>query len=236
MDACTHEESISMTGLPEFDWLAQVRAGRADRTAFRTPACLDDDTVAALAEGTLDAEPRAGALAHLAQCDHCRRAVASVVRALASPDVAREARVAERGTRRAVHRVGWVAFGTAAAAAVLLLVWPPPSNEPPPTHRAAPITAAPAPEAITPVGPVAEMRGLRWTPVSGADRYRVTVFDAEGSVLFETELTGTATTLPDSVGLAAGVTYWWKVDARLGFDRWAASPLIEFSIGGPSRR
>jgi len=219
-----------MTGPDDADRLRQVRAFRSGGEAHLTPHCLSDDAVAALAEGTLEAETRSAGLAHVATCDRCRRAVASVARALADPEVAQEVRTAGFVGRPRIRWLGWATVGVAAAAAVLLLAWPPGLEEPLPSHRARPITAAPAPEAVWPVGTVAEARSLRWTPVSGADRYRVTLFDAEGSVRYETELAGTEVALPDSVLTAPGTTYWWKVDARLGFDQWAASEVIEFSI------
>jgi hypothetical protein len=100
----------------------------------------------------------------------------------------------------------------------------------PPTHRAPPITAAVAPNPTAPVGAVADARALRWDAVPGADRYRVTLFDAEGVVLYGTELPGTRAPLPDTVVLSSGRTYYWRVEARTGFDRWAASDLIGFSI------
>jgi hypothetical protein len=223
-----------MTRPDNADRLAQVRSFRSGGEARSTPHCLDDDAVAALAEGTLEAESRAAALAHVAACDRCRRAVASVARALADPAVAAEIRTITGLGRSRARRFGWVALGTAAAAVAVLLALPSQREEPLPPHRAQPITAAPAPQGVWPVGPVAEARSLRWTPVSGADRYRVTLFVADGVVRYETELLDTVVILPDSVLPAPGETYWWKVDARLGFDRWAASPLIEFSIGrGP---
>jgi hypothetical protein len=86
------------------------------------------------------------------------------------------------------------------------------------------------------VGTVADATSLRWTAVSGADLYRVTLFTADGGVLFETELAGTEAELPDSVLLAPEETYWWSVDARLGFGRWVASELIEFSVARGPRR
>jgi hypothetical protein len=216
------------------DHLTQVRAFRAGGEGVAIPQCLDDAALAAMAEGTLTGESRSAALAHLAVCERCRKAVASVARALADPEVAREARTAERGGRPRV-RFTRVALGVAAAAAIVLFVWPRQLQEPPP-HRAPPITAAPAPEAVYPVGPVADARSLRWTSVAGADRYRVTLFDAAGTVLFETDLVDTVIELPDSVLPASGGTYWWKVDARLGFDRWANSKLIEFSIPNSPRQ
>lgn len=200
-----------------------------------TPDCLDDDTLAALAEGALDEERRAAALPHLAACMRCRSVVASVARALADPEVARELSVTEGDRRRRGHRSGWIAAGVAAAAVLLLFAWPTQFQEETLPHRAPPITSAPAPEAVSPEGPVPEALSLRWTPVSGADRYRIALFDAEGRVLYEAELAGTVAMLPDSALPAPGETYWWQVEARVGFDRWVASDLTEFSVTrGPS--
>jgi len=219
-----------MTGRDDADRQRQVRAFRSGGEAHPTARCLDDDAIAALAEGTLETQTRTAGLAHVAHCDRCRRAVASVARALADPEVARELRAADPAARRRGPRVAWAALGVAAAAAVLLLARPPGVDGPLSPHRAAPITAAPAPAAVWPVGTVAEARSLRWTPVPGADRYRVTLFDTEGAVRYETELAATEIALPDSVVPAAGETRWWRVEARIGFDRWAASELIRFSV------
>jgi hypothetical protein len=225
-----------MTGPDEAERLTRVRALRSDSEGMITPFCLDDETLAALAEGGLQPDIRSACLSHLAGCGRCRRAVASVARALANPEVAGEIRSIERAGRPPVRRFVPIALGVAAAAAIILFAWLPRLEDPAPPHRASPITAAPAPEAVGPVGPVSEAQSLRWTPVSGADRYRVTLFDANGSVIYEAELTGTSLALPDSVQLFPGRTYGWKVDARLGFDRWAGSQLIQFSITqGPGR-
>lgn len=51
-------------------------------------------------------------------------------------------------------------------------------------------------------------------------------------MLYEAEVAGTTAAIPDSVRLVPGPRYLWKVEARIGFDRWSASELIEFSIGG----
>jgi hypothetical protein len=83
---------------------------------------------------------------------------------------------------------------------------------------------------------VASVDDLRWSPVAGADRYRLTVFDAAGNVVYAAEVSDTVVAFPDSIVLAPGVAYLWKVDARTGFDRWAASELAEFRVAGPRRR
>ena len=224
-----------MTGHNEADRLTGLRAFRPGGELVPTPQCLDDDTLAALAEGRLGPEARDTALAHVAGCDRCRRVVASVARAIADPEVAREVRAVELAGRPRVRRFTAVGLGVAAAAALVLLAWPSRIEDPLSSHRARPITAAAAPEAVRPVGTVAEAGSLSWKPVSGADRYRVTVFDAVGSVRYETELADTVLSLPDSVLAAPGETCWWRVDARLGFDRWVGSTLIEFTVEDVSR-
>jgi hypothetical protein len=199
------------------------------RTGALTPECLDDDTVAALAEGALDDAGRAAVLPHLAGCSRCRGAVASVARALADSGVAREVRGVESAGRRRFYRI---ALPLAAAATLLLvLAWPRQADDGGPPHRDPPADAS-APVPIAPIGVVAEASPLIWTAVAGADRYRVTLSDAGGVVLYEAQLTDTVTALPDSIVLVSGRSYVWIVEARTGFDRWSTSRLVEFSIGG----
>ena len=199
------------------------------RTGALTPECIDDDTVAALAEGALDAAVRAAVLPHLAGCARCRGAVASVARALADSGVAREIRGVEVAGG---HRFYRIALPLAAAAALLLVVaWPRQANDSGPPHRDLPSDAS-APVPISPIGVVASASPLVWTAVAGADRYRVTLSDAGAVVLYETQLADTVVALPDSIVLVTGQSYVWIVEARTGFDRWSTSRLVEFSIGG----
>lgn len=197
------------------------------------PGCLDDDTVAALVDGSLDASARAEALPHLAACPRCRATVASVAAALGDPAVAREIRVVTGLTGRRLRRLAIPA--AAAAAVILLLSWPPATEHPQYAHRAPTITAAPAPAPVSPMGAVASVPVLRWAAVDGADRYRVTVFDADGTTLYDTELADIVAAVPDTVRLLPGRTYLWKVEARTDFDRWVGSELVEFSIAGARR-
>ncbi len=198
-----------------------------------TLECLDDDTLAALAEGSLSAVARATALGHVASCPRCRSIVASVARALADSGVAREVPSPGSAGRR---RFLQIALPAAAAAVLLVLAWPRHGDQDgSPSHRSPPgATALPVPR--SPAGVVAQAETLRWTPVAGADRYRVTLFDGGGRVLFETQLADTLAALPDSILLDPGRPYLWKVEARTGWQRWSASGLVEFSIaGGPPR-
>jgi len=195
------------------------------RDALPTARCLDEDTVAALADGTLDDGSRAAAFPHLAECPRCRGAVASVARALGDPSLAREL-AALPGGRRRLFQIGI----PAAAAAIVLLVAMPRPNDDVTSHRAPTITAVSSPVPMSPVGIVAGAAILRWSSVSGADRYRTTLFDDAGAVVYETQTPDTVVALPDSVHLTPSRSYLWKVEARTGWGRWSASDLIEFSI------
>ena len=209
------------------DLLVRLRATRVSAAA-PTPDCLDDDMLAALASGGLDAVSRATVLRHVAGCARCRESIASVSRALADPAVAREIAAVEGAPRRRLLRF---ALPAAAAAAIVLALARPWATEGGPGHRGPP-SASPTPVPVAPVGVVAEAANLRWAGTSGADRYRVTLFDAAGRVLYEVQVADTAVAIPDSVTIVPARSYLWKVEARTGWDRWASSQLVQFSIGG----
>ncbi len=212
-------------------WLAWLARGQEE--AGTTPSCPGDDTIAALAEGRLDREVRAEVLPHVAACARCRAAVASVAQALADPAVSSEIAALEAPSRGTLVRLGRVALPLAAAVLLVMVSWPPRLDDDAPVHRAPTITAAAAPTAVSPVGAVASASRLVWTRTVGADRYRVTLFDAEGSVVYEMVLADTAVVLPDTV-VSAGRLYLWKVEGRTGVDRWVPSELVQFSVVGSS--
>jgi hypothetical protein len=210
----------------------KLRRYLLDASIRETPECLDDDALAALADGSLDAAARAAVLPHLAACARCRGVLASVARALADASVTREVGAVEGVGRRRFFRI----VVPLAAAAVLLLVfaWPRLNDDGAP-HRGPPVNAA-APVPLSPIGTVAGANVLQWTSLAGADRYRVTLFEAGGRALYETERIDTAATLPDSIRLVPGRSYVWMVEGRIGFDRWSTSRLVEFSIVGNAPR
>jgi len=213
-----------------FEELKRVLDTRV-RSETPTADCLQDDLIAAVADGSLAPDARAVVLSHVASCSRCREAVASVARVLADPAVARELSVS-----RSARRWYRIAVPLAAAAVLLLLLWSP-GDDRSPAHRgppAPPPATTPAPR--SPVGVVAAVHDLRWSPVAGADRYRVTVFDATGGVVYAAEASDTVIAVPDSVPLVPGAAYLWKVDARTGFDRWATSELAEFRVAESRRR
>src|SRR5213593_1160321 len=87
--------------MTDFDRLDRLRELFHTReTPIAKPECLDEHTVAALADGALDAKTRGRALAHVATCALCRRAVASVVEALADGPITHEIEIVEGRRRR----------------------------------------------------------------------------------------------------------------------------------------
>lgn len=196
------------------------------------PDCLSPELLAELAEGSLDPERRSAAVRHLAECSHCLHAASSIARLLEDPGVA----AADPIRRR---RPAWIAAAaTAAAIAVTVAVAvgrEVSRDRDSGSHRASVVTESDQPAPVSPLGTSGRPEALRWHPVPSADRYRVTLYDPEGGVLYETELSDTSASLPDTVRLAAGRLYLWKVDARTDWDRWTSSPLFRFSLGEAPR-
>lgn len=191
-----------------------------------TPGCLDDLVTAALADGTLESGARTSAVSHLASCSRCRASVASVVKALGDPAIRREIPASPRRTGR---RVAWLAVPLAAAAALFFVVWlPRTSGDSSGPHRGSPASGTPV--AIAPLGIVAEVQVLRWAPVFGADRYRITLFDGESHIVFAKEVGDVRVALPDSTVLVPGGTYVWMVEARTDWNRWTASAPVTFTL------
>ncbi len=174
--------------------------------------------IAAYIDGTLSPSARTALEAHLARCRECRREV-------------REVHQIVRGAPSKWGRVLYP-IGVAAAAAVLLFVVSPAKQAfiNSDSHRDPAVTATVAPKPIWPLGSVPTIEAIEWSSVPGADRYSVTVFDENGGVLWQTEVTDTVAALPSTLHLSPGEKYFWSVRARTGWDRWADSPVTEFSL------
>ncbi len=157
--------------------------------------------------------------AHLTECDVCCTELI---------EVARVFRTRPRPMR-------WFVPASAAAAILLFLVWSRPVTEPAGLsgYREPAVTTTVAPVAVAPRGVSAVVHQLVWTTVPGADRYRLTLFDATGTVVWETQTSDTVTLLPDSIHVRPGASYLWKVEAQTGWNRWLGSELVQFSLGSP---
>jgi len=194
-----------------------------------TPDCLDELVVADFVDGRLDAGARDRAVAHLLSCARCRSVVKATSRLVVETTVMDQARP---------HR--WrrwsIALGLAAAAAVVLLLLPRGGDESSaPGLREPTDTSTHAPRPIAPRGAVNRVDRLVWSSVPRSDRYRIRLYNDEGDVLWAGETADTMLTLPNALALSSGATYFWKVEAQTEWRRWAASDLMEFRLGGPSR-
>lgn len=225
---------------------AQLRTFAFEANALRLSAsrgrsvsrrCLDDESIAAFAEGTISSSDRAIAVTHLATCAHCREEVASVARLLEDPAVKSVIEIIpEISGRRHWGRLigGTVVVGALAAGLVFMLV--PMSKVTQPRYREESVTGAAAPRLVAPVSVVSPPDSFRWTSVPRADRYRVTLFARDGSVIGETQTRDTVITLTDIVRRAPDDSILWRVEAHVGWeDRWASSDLAMLTVRRKAR-
>ncbi|UCG76441.1 MAG: zf-HC2 domain-containing protein [Gemmatimonadota bacterium] len=176
--------------------------------------------------------------AHLLTCEYCqtevRLALALQEELMRSLPARNRVPVAVRSTGR--RWIAGVGTAVAAAAAVWLVVAYPQgaaNTQGTDVHRApsgsdvSTVTVAPAP--LSPVGPTTRPTDLVWSRVLGADRYRASLLDSAGDLMWESETVDTTARLPSALKLTPGDRYFWKVDARVDFDRWLKSDVVEFS-------
>jgi anti-sigma factor RsiW len=183
--------------------------------------------LAAYVDRTLDAGDRAKVEEHLAWCDECRGELREVGDTL-------------RTYRPARRRLVWIGRAAAAAAIILLVAYPLSQRaiEEDPVHRDVPAVIDRRPDLADPAAlpDAAGAHFLRWSRVERADRYRITIFDQAGSVVWRTETPDTSVTLPPSTLAEAPGPYLWRVDARVGIDRWLESRLQPLSVDSPDSR
>lgn len=180
---------------------------------------LDPGDVAAYVDRLASPTERARIESHLATCAECR---AEVVEAAHIIDTLPRART----TRRAV----WIS-AAGIAAMLLVFLWPRTDRQlADQRHRETPITTTIAPQILGPAGTVESAKVFTWSSVPHADRYELRVFDSDGGVVWESTTTDTTVSLPPTITLRAGRSYYWKVQAQTGFDRSASTDLVEFSL------
>lgn len=195
---------------------------------------------------------------HCLACDHCaiqlrlgvaiRKALARLAETGGRPalelitaadepapsDEARQVTLAQHRARRWLGGRKAAALVAAAAIAGLLLVWPSQvGEEQGPTHRDEATLEEAGPVLDAPVGDVVDLQEFRWLPVAAADLYRITIYDSSGKLLWESETEGTRLVAPAGTELRQGSQYYWKVAARVGWDRWVNSELVQFRITAP---
>ena len=183
---------------------------------------LDEGAVSRYADGAIEVGERARIESHLADCSLCREELGEVGRIVA--------------TRPRRRRVVWLAPVMAAAAAlVIVAVRAIPGPAVPSVTRDPALTETLGPTVLGPRGPVGRLDSLRWTAVSGATRYRVTLFAPDGRVIWEASQPDTVVALPDSVSVTPDATHYWQVKAETGYGRWVESELVPFTLSASAR-
>lgn len=191
---------------------------------------LDDSALAAIVDGDVS---HPDAIAHLSECEDCRRRMSAVAHLIDDVHISGEIELLERPRRR------WIpVVGTLAAAAVATIIIAGPSvvrNRPAPSasdtaiHREGAITTTAPPKILSPVSIAKPGDALRWTSVAGADIYQVQIWNTDGNVVLSTETPDTTLALPENL-VRPGTTYLWEVKARTGWDRWVSSEFLQFTI------
>ncbi len=198
---------------------------------------LDDTTLASIVDGDVS---RPDAMAHLSVCDDCRRRLSAVAHLVDDAELRPEIQSLEHGTSRSVSPRRWrpasiaaiSAFAAAAVAALVISLPKKNAESSPPSesiHREGAITTTAPPRIISPSAVASTNDALRWTSVSGADIYRVQVWNTDGRVVFSTDTRDTTVALPTELA-KPGATYLWEVKARTGWDRWVSSEFLQFTI------
>jgi len=177
---------------------------------------LSAEDLASHLDGVLPPGERTRVDQHLAECHECRAELIAASRVLRT----------KPGRRR------WFIPTTiaAAAAAAVLVLWRSGTDDTfPPQYREPAVSTTPAPIGLAPRGVTAAPVRLIWTRVPHAERYRLTVFDSTGAVLWESQTTDTSIAVPRSVQLRPRAPYFWQVEAQTSWNRSIKSDVVEFS-------
>jgi hypothetical protein len=229
--------------------LGRIRTLRETVSALRSdpwgelaasPSCLTEGEIAAVSEGVAVQEHERW-VAHLAECAACRGRFAELTRILRDPVVAAEVERLEGdlGYAAPLQRRRYLTVAAGLAAAALAGVLLRPAAVPPPAapdeavssaHRESAITTTVAPRILGPDGTASHVDSLVWTRVPNAARYRLRIFDLEGTLVWDVQTSDTALPIAAHLRGDTATTYLWKVEARTGWDRWASSDWRDLVI------
>lgn len=173
-------------------------------------AHLSDSVLAGFLDNRLDAATRRQAVVHLDGCADCRAELVAVA-GLADP---------YRASPAARRRRFWLVAGTALAAGItgiILSRGPGLPDETRETVRTPVVGSTEAPRiiAVTPRdGAAVTPAGAQFTwRAYTADTYRFVLLEEDGTPAWSSDTHDTSLVLPAEIILAAGRTYFWRVDA-----------------------
>jgi hypothetical protein len=193
-----------------------------------------EDLIARYVSGIISTEELKRFEAHLVLCARCQEDV--TLAASVGHQLNRAGSRGQRGGRFRRTLLAASLGGALTAAAALVVVLRPAGMEPGTLieeHRSTDARSD-TPIPISPIGDVIDGVKLHWRGSVSADQYRVTVVDGVGDLIWQAEVADTVAVLPRDVGLGPGVDYFWRVEARSGFNRWQASDFVEFRILDPN--
>jgi len=195
----------------------------------------DEISVASYLEGRLPEQARAAIEAHFADCDECRRALI-LLQGLED----QEEEPAPREWTAPTRKRSWHSWAAAAAAVILGALFVLPLTEQLPLGEGgAPVYRSLGSGGPGPLHPAAgdlvdrDDVFFSWTPVEGADGYRVRVWSAGTGFVLEFDVSGGQTEAgwPGDADPAPAGELVWRVRA-LSLDRTIAeSPPVPFEIG-----
>jgi len=201
----------------------------------------DDTVTASYLDGTLEGQSLERFESHLAECDLCRDGIALLRSAEGGaqqvpPEFLRRARTSP--PRRGWMPRGRLLLGVAASflliaaiTAGVLRLGSPERQAPSPVRGSSPTFTELSPSGDTLLPP--SHVWFRWSPVEGADRYELSVFDTAGTQVAQALLGAEETSTPwpaDAPPPAPG-QYLWKIRA-MALDRVVAeSGPTPFEVG-----
>lgn len=162
---------------------------------------VSPEAMAGYIDRALSSEEQRRVELHLASCAECREDVSEV----------RRLQLRRRARRAAIL------LPVAAAAAVLLIIGLPRQTTTPSERRTGPETeqriliVSPAPSAEIAAGRVT----FTWRSAGVDASYIITLQESDGRVVWTSSIADTVAALPEGVTLAAGLTWFWFVDAML---------------------
>ena len=191
---------------------------------------LSPEQIAAIVEG--DAKKENDVILHLAECDECRARVTAVANLLDDHEVS----AAMPSSRTIVFprssSTRWTMLATLAAAATVTIILANPINsgrDDSQAQREGTLTASAAPQILSDAVVSGAQDSLRWSAVSGADLYRVQLWNREGTVVWSADTRQTSAAIPDRL-LRNKASYLWEVKARTGWDRWVSSDFLNLEV------
>lgn len=179
---------------------------------------MSADRISAYLGGGLSQSDRNSLERHLLVCADCRRDLA------------------EASELVGAKRSRWLTVGAPLAAAAVLVIAIIPNTR---SNAAGPTLRGPQVEGLAKFAVVspsneAEVKPdslvFRWRSVGADAHFQFTLTDANGDVVYTGATPDTALTLPRSVGLTPGATYFWYVDALLEGARSTTTGVIEFTV------